>query len=71
MGHHQGMSLLALAYVLLERPMQRRFMSCPSLKACDLLLQERVPNTAAEVLSENFELDDSKKFAAEGEEVAT
>ncbi len=68
MGHHQGMGLLALAYVLLERPMQRRFMSCPLLKACDLLLQERVPNTAAEVLSEDFELDHSHKFSdgAEG-----
>ena len=69
MGHHQGMGLLALAYVLLGRPMQRRFISCPSLKACDLLLQERVPNAAAEVLSEDFELADSRKSSSESEGV--
>ena len=29
MAHHQGMGLLALAYLLLDRPMQRRFESDP------------------------------------------
>ena len=29
MAHHQGMSLLALAYLLLDRPMQRRFAGRP------------------------------------------
>jgi cyclic beta-1,2-glucan synthetase len=43
MAHHQGMSLLSLAYVLLDRPMQRRFMANPIFQAADLLLQERVP----------------------------
>ncbi len=43
MAHHQGMSFLALAYVLLDRPMQRRFMANPIFQAADLLLQERVP----------------------------
>jgi len=43
MAHHQGMGLLALAYLLLERPMQRRFGSDPALAATLLLLQERVP----------------------------
>ena len=43
MAHHQGMGLLALAYVLLGRPMQRRFESDPALQAALLLLQERVP----------------------------
>ncbi|MDE1948490.1 MAG: cyclic beta 1-2 glucan synthetase, partial [Burkholderiales bacterium] len=43
MVHHQGMGLLALAYLLLERPMQRRFESDPRLQATLLLLQERVP----------------------------
>ncbi len=46
MAHHQGMSFLALAYVLLDRPMQRRFMADPALRATELLLQERVPRTA-------------------------
>ncbi len=44
MAHHQGMSLLALAYLLLDRPMQKRFMSDPLFQATLLLLQERVPN---------------------------
>ena len=67
MAHHQGMSLLALAYRLLDRPMQRRFLSCPSFRAADLLLQERVPNTTAKVLSEDYELVKSRKFADDGE----
>ena len=43
MAHHQGMSLLALAYLLLGQPMQRRFEADPQLQATLLLLQERVP----------------------------
>jgi cellobiose phosphorylase len=46
MAHHQSMSLLSLAYVLLDRPMQRRFMANPIFQAADLLLQERVPKAA-------------------------
>ena len=45
MAHHQGMTLLALAYVLLDRPMQRRFTATPSFRGTELLLQERVPRT--------------------------
>ena len=45
MAHHQGMSLLALAYLLLDRPMQRRFESAPLFQATTLLLQERIPKT--------------------------
>jgi cellobiose phosphorylase len=44
MAHHQGMSFLSFAYLLLDRPMQRRFESDPAFRATDLLLQERVPN---------------------------
>ncbi|MGB5457930.1 MAG: glucoamylase family protein [Gammaproteobacteria bacterium] len=43
MAHHQGMSLLAFEHALLNRPMQRRFMSDPLARATELLLQERVP----------------------------
>jgi cyclic beta-1,2-glucan synthetase len=46
MAHHQGMSLLALAYVLLDQPMQKRFESDPLFQATTLLLQERIPNAA-------------------------
>jgi cellobiose phosphorylase len=45
MAHHQGMSLLSLAYLLLDRPMQKRFESDPLFRATTLLLQERVPKT--------------------------
>ena len=47
MAHHQGMSLLALAYLLLDRPMQKRFESDSSFQATTLLLQERVPKATA------------------------
>ena len=43
MAHHAGMSLLSLAYLVLDRPMQKRFESDPLFRATSLLLQERVP----------------------------
>ena len=46
MAHHQGMGLLSLAYVLLDKPMQKRFESEPQFQATLLLLQERIPKTA-------------------------
>ncbi len=49
MAHHEGMSLLALAYLLLDKPMQRRFEADPELRAADLLLQERVPKAVAPI----------------------
>ncbi len=47
MAHHQGMVFLSLAYVLLDRPMQKRFLSEPMFQATALLLQERVPKAGA------------------------
>ena len=47
MAHHQGMSLLSLAYLLLDRPMQKRFVSDPLFQATILLLQERIPRATA------------------------
>ena len=47
MAHHQGMSLLSLSYLLLDRPMQKRFTSDPLFQAALLLLQERIPRTSA------------------------
>ncbi len=47
MAHHQGMSLLSLAYLLLDRPMQKRFESDPLFQATILLLQERIPKATA------------------------
>ncbi len=43
MSHHEGMSFLSLAYILLDSPMQKRFESDPLFKATLLLLQERIP----------------------------
>ncbi|HEX2720344.1 MAG TPA: glucoamylase family protein, partial [Candidatus Deferrimicrobium sp.] len=47
MAHHQGMSLLSLDSMLLDRPMQMRFESEPLFQATTLLLQERVPKATA------------------------
>ena len=46
MTHHQGMSFLSLAYLLLNQPMQRRLKSNPLFQATELLLRERIPKTA-------------------------
>ena len=47
MAHHQGMSILALANVLHDGIMRRRFHRVPMIGAHDLLLQERVPRDVA------------------------
>ena len=47
MVHHQGMSFLSLAYLLLDKPMQKRFESEPQFQATLLLLQERIPKTTS------------------------
>src|SRR5207237_6844456 len=65
MAHHQGMGLLALAFLVLGRPMQRRFLACPLFRAADLLLQERVPNAGAKVLAEDLGLGESRDLAGE------
>lgn len=69
MAHHQGMSLLALDYLLGNQPMQRRFMSRPMLKAADLLLQERVPKAEANVLPEDLAVEESRPRFGDGEDV--
>ncbi len=45
MAHHQGMTLLSLAFLLLNRRMQQRFQSDPIIQATILLLQERIPKS--------------------------
>lgn len=47
MAHHEGMSLLAIGYLLLGQPMQRRFEAEPQFKATMLLLQERIPKASS------------------------
>src|SRR2546429_9967336 len=43
MAHHAGMTVVALANVLLDGRMRERFHSEPSIQATELLLQERTP----------------------------
>jgi cellobiose phosphorylase len=57
MAHHQGMSLLALAYLLLDRPMQRRFESDRLFQSVMPLLQERIPKATA-LFSHTAQLSD-------------
>jgi cyclic beta-1,2-glucan glucanotransferase len=47
MAHHQGMSFLAIANLLFDQPMQKRFESEVQVKATLLLLQERIPRITA------------------------
>ena len=56
MAHHSGMSMLALAHALLDRPMQARFMADPRMRACALLLQERIPAARVSARSEHHEV---------------
>lgn len=47
MAHHQGMSFLSMASVLLGQPMQKRFEADPLFQSALLLLQERIPRATA------------------------
>jgi cellobiose phosphorylase len=67
MAHHEGMSLLALAYLLLNKPMQRRFEADPVLRAADLLLQERVPKAVAPIFPHIAEASVTRSTSAEEE----
>jgi cellobiose phosphorylase len=69
MVHHQGMSLLALDNLLCDDPMQRRFMACPMLRAADLLLQERLPKTAASVFAGDLAQETSRTLSDQAESV--
>jgi cyclic beta-1,2-glucan synthetase len=46
LAHHQGMTLLSLANVLLGDVMVSRFHADPRIQATELLLQERIPQKA-------------------------
>ncbi|HET7202427.1 MAG TPA: glucoamylase family protein [Steroidobacteraceae bacterium] len=47
MSHHQGMTLLSLADLLLEHPFQKRFTADPLFQATLPLLHERTPRSIA------------------------
>ncbi len=67
MAHHQGMSFLSLAYLLLDRPMQRRFSADPMLRAADLLLHERVPKTSAPIFPHTADVDPTRAPSSDGQ----
>ncbi|TAN48946.1 MAG: cyclic beta 1-2 glucan synthetase, partial [Rhodospirillales bacterium] len=60
MAHHQGMSLLSLAYLILDRPMQRRFEADRLFQAVMLLLQEKIPKASA-VTSFTAQLSETRR----------
>ncbi|MEO6452823.1 MAG: glucoamylase family protein [Ginsengibacter sp.] len=43
MAHHQGMSFLSISFLLLNKPMQRRFETDLQMRSALLLLQEKIP----------------------------
>jgi cellobiose phosphorylase len=63
MAHHQGMSLLALAATLLDRPMQRRFNANPFFKSAELLLHERVPRETSVLYPHELEASRERESA--------
>ncbi len=64
MVHHQGMSLLSLAHLLLDRPMQKYFEADRAFQATTLLLQERIPKPVAPYLHTS-ELAQSRTAASD------
>ena len=63
MAHHQGMSLLSLAFTLLDRPMQRRFDTNPLFKSAELLLHERVPRETSVLYPHELEASRERESA--------
>ncbi|HAS50352.1 MAG TPA: cyclic beta 1-2 glucan synthetase, partial [Gammaproteobacteria bacterium] len=64
MAHHQGMSFLALTYLLLDRPMQQRFAAAPLFQATLLLLQERIPKAPAFYSNTTSQITDLRPTAS-------
>jgi cyclic beta-1,2-glucan synthetase len=62
MSHHQGMSLLSLDYLLMNRPMQKRFEEEIHCKSVLLLLQERIPH-ATEFYSPSVHVSQSNMIS--------
>ena len=65
MAHHAGMSVLSLAYVLLDKPMQQRFTADPMLRAAELLLQECIPKTTVPIFPHAIESSATRSVTAE------
>ncbi|MDQ2752541.1 MAG: cyclic beta 1-2 glucan synthetase, partial [Bacteroidota bacterium] len=66
MAHHHGMSLLSLAYLLHDKPMQKLFESEQQFKATLLLLQEKIPR-ASSFFAHTTDIADTN-YVASGQE---
>ncbi len=67
MAHHHGMTLLSLAYLLHDKPMQKLFEAEPQFKATLLLLQERIPK-ATSTFAHTTDIADIN-YVASGQEI--
>jgi cyclic beta-1,2-glucan synthetase len=65
MAHHQGMSIVAIANVLLDGRMRARFHSEPGIRASELLLQERTPRDVSVVHPRAEEVSTAAQVTAE------
>ena len=63
MAHHQGMTIVAIANVLLDGKMRGRFHAEPSVQATELLLQERAPRDVSAVLPRAEEVKTAAPFS--------
>ena len=66
MAHHQGMSFLSLAYLLLNQPMQKRFEADPEFQTSLLLLQEQVPKVTG-FYAASAEMEDVEPISSEAQ----
>jgi cyclic beta-1,2-glucan synthetase len=64
MAHHQGMTIVALANMLLDGRMRARFHAEPSIQATELLLQERAPRDVSMVHPRAEEVGTAPPLAA-------
>jgi len=62
MAHHQGMTIVAIANALQRGRMRERFHREPAIKACELLLQERMPR---DVVVANPRAEEVREAAAD------
>jgi cyclic beta-1,2-glucan synthetase len=68
MAHHQGMTIVAIANILLDGAMRNRFHAEPMVQATELLLQERVPRdvmTTPPSISDAVSLDRIREIAGQ------
>jgi cyclic beta-1,2-glucan synthetase len=66
MAHHQGMTIVAIANVLLDGEMRARFHAEPSIQATELLLQERAPRDVSVVHPRAEEVEAAAPLADPG-----